>query len=48
MDLGKVAVDVGACLNILKIAQEWINTKTRPESFCRNTNLAFEKNIKLG
>ena len=35
--------DMNACLNILKIAEEWINTKTRPESFCRNTNLAFEK-----
>jgi hypothetical protein len=35
--------DMNACLNILNIAQEWINTKTRPESFCRNTNLAFEK-----
>ena len=38
--------DMNACLNILKIAQEWINTKTRPESFCRNTNL--EVSIKLG
>lgn len=35
--------DMNACLNILKIAEEWINTKTRSESFCRNTNLAFEK-----
>ena len=39
---------MNACLNILNIEHEWINTKTIPESFYRNTNLTFEKNIKLG
>jgi hypothetical protein len=35
--------DMNACLNILKIAEEWINTKTRPESFVEIITLRLKK-----
>ena len=30
--------DMNACMNILNLSKQWINTKTRPENYSRNSD----------
>ena len=35
--------DMNACINMVNLSKEWINSKKRNENFCRNTNTNLNK-----
>jgi hypothetical protein len=38
--------DMNACMNILNLSKQWINTKTRPDEYSRNTDYDFHNEEK--